>query len=819
MEAPDQGVITGLRADATRCLEEILALRAPSERADLREMPIWSLTSQLAAAADRTRTMPLTRELPLLDDAFWSHADQLAGELADVRRRVTVAEAEVVDRVGVLGEAIRITSGAVPVSQSAKRDHLLLAFATAAESAMSLGSEQIEDLRTSPLGRERPGSLRALVASKLGRHKTRTFIDVNTARACTGAFVAPIIPLLISTAEQLDIERTNALARLDATVASSRADLVALRAAVALACPSVVPVGDIPLASWCLSDPPSDVETVIADAASGSVQAPTWRAKRESSEVAPPSRPRGPARLLGRWRFVVQRPITVDNCLDAWRLHIEHQRTVAVQQVAAMWASNYGQALTALEELPQSWLTTLGREQSDAQRLLDDLRRLGQGLDKASRSLANARAKWNAVHVPDRGGLSAATRVCLRTLRDHVENRGTPPRLLKDLTDLARGDTELRIPIVGPIKAGKSTLLSALLGSDIAPRRTMLPTRFIPVDPASYAAPHLHLAPELVAGHGELLVEIVSGLDNSSMAGLCSHPHLQRLAERLPQEPWPHLASVFDGTSTVREVLTWLNDTVRLAALVLPSDTVAHVVNWTPEVLVPVIGTSGAARLVLIDTPGPDQARVSSLSTAIVARQLAEGHGCLVVMDYALLGSAAGAHLAQLFASHTKGFDPQAVLVAVNRIDQRGGARNDPSPDAVERFVREALDLTDDGSTTVIETSAARGLVTQRYLDTGDPAALTEFLALAFPLGPPDDALSELAISGLVKDVSQRSGLPALRTEVLDRISRQLPDIALRNALTRTALLGENAPDELIADVRWAVRRSSPIDIREHNPR
>jgi hypothetical protein len=367
------------------------------------------------------------------------------------------------------------------------------------------------------------------------------------------------------------------------------------------------------------------------------------------------------------------------------------------------------------------------------------------------------------------------------------------------------------MPVVGPMKAGKSTLLSALLGTDIVPRRadvmTALATRFIPVAPAISARPTLHMTRTLVDGHAQLLDRIRAVLTEEVVAGLASRPRLEQVAMRLRRGDRVTVADRHTGADGIRAVLTWLHDTVRLATVTLPAATIDQVAEWLPEVTVPVPGTPETGRLVFIDMPGSGEAAASPLLASVVTRHLAEAHGCLALVDYAQSGSATGAGVARLLADHAALLDPAAVVIAVNRIDQRRDG-HDPGTAMVPDMARDSFELPSLRTAPVIETAAVAGLVAERYLAGVDAAAREEFLHLAYPSGQPDPLPADDKLKLLAVTVVQKSGLPDLRAEVFGRIRQRVPDLAVDRALAHIGGLGAAGAPELIAATRWALQPS-----------
>ena len=505
----------------------------------------------------------------------------------------------------------------------------------------------------------------------------------------------------------------------------------------------------------------------------------------------------------------MRRAVVVNSSAAAWSRALGEWKAADVGHV--ILASGLGEHLTALDGLPRRWLRALETDQAAARDVLAGIDEVVAGLDAATALLRVARKKWTALHDRGPGGLSPAVSACLAALAAEIGPRQPPARLVADLAALGEDRAELRVPVVAPMKAGKSTLLCALLGADIVPRRadvmTTVATRFVPVPLTARGQPRLRMSDELVAGHARMLDTVVATMTEESLAALAVQPRLQELARRLRAGERGPLATTHTGVRDIRDVLTWLHDTVRLAVLTLPAPATAVVADWIPEVTVPVAGTPDAGRLVLIDTPGPGEAVTSPSLAAVVDRHLGEAHGCLMVIDYTQLGADAGAGVASLVSGHVDTLDPRAVVIAVNRIDQRRSG--DPGPGAVSRMVRDLLAASIWRTAPVVETSAASGLAACGYLAHGDPGAAADLLRAAYPVDPPDPPPDDEALKRLAATALRQSGLPELQAEVLERIHRRLPGLAVDRALALASAFGVPG---LVARTRWALRHSTGSD-------
>jgi hypothetical protein len=274
----------------------------------------------------------------------------------------------------------------------------------------------------------------------------------------------------------------------------------------------------------------------------------------------------------------------------------------------------------------------------------------------------------------------------------------------------------------------------------------------------------------------------------------------------------------YTGAEAINEMLSRLNRIARLAAACAPDDEAGREApgDWTAEVEVPVTALPGPGRLVLIDTPGLHVDTAASRTGTV----LDEAHGCIVVVDYAQVGSVDSDLLTRFVAEHAGGFAAgHAVLTAVtvNRVDQRdANASEDRGPEHTARIGRRASGLPAGADPLIFETSARRGLAAQRVAD-GDTGAIADLLREVYRVHPPDPAeLTALQIAELAEEAMSTAGTAALRAALFGRVGADLPRLAAEHALRRVAALDVADPSaagalaSLTDAVRWAMSRSAP---------
>lgn len=258
---------------------------------------------------------------------------------------------------------------------------------------------------------------------------------------------------------------------------------------------------------------------------------------------------------------------------------------------------------------------------------------------------------------------------------------------------------EATIAVIGTMKAGKSTVINAVVGSEVVPSRdqpmTTFPTRVVHVPGKLIPELTFPLArgfnalvsairkkDEVAAEAGEDLRDVLIGPNARDLIGLLDQIRAGKI--RFPTR--------IKGHEFVREALGRTNDLTRLAVNLGVDPAVA-----TPERLsfadipsieiefehLATLQSSAGGRFALVDTPGPNEAGKNERLREIVRLQLAEASGIILVLNYNELGSSATSDLVATLEEIPASQAEQLTILA-NRFDQRGA--NSLSEDLVKRF-------------------------------------------------------------------------------------------------------------------------------------
>lgn len=290
-------------------------------------------------------------------------------------------------------------------------------------------------------------------------------------------------------------------------------------------------------------------------------------------------------------------------------------------------------------------------------------------------------------------------------------------------------ELELRMAIVAPMKAGKSTIVNAILGRYTLPTRnsamTSLPTEIIRNEHGNEST--LTLPSNIVSRFSETWRELHkvirrNGLDKS-LEETSEHPELSQFVRRVGAEPKWDLPSHISGTEQIQQVLADLNDICRLCPALAPDlSPLSGMKSFdVPKLYAPFYRTQNVfsdgnfGRLTIVDTPGPNEARQHHVLQKVVADQLASTSLVLLVLDYTQLNTQAAALVSQEVQRVVGTVGEDNLLVLVNRIDER----NDKgmSPEEVRLFVASHLKLKAPAdSRRVFEVSAKQAFCAANFL-------------------------------------------------------------------------------------------------------
>jgi GTPase SAR1 family protein len=286
---------------------------------------------------------------------------------------------------------------------------------------------------------------------------------------------------------------------------------------------------------------------------------------------------------------------------------------------------------------------------------------------------------------------------------------------------------ELRMAIVAPMKAGKSTITNAIIGQDILPSRnsamTTLPTEIIFA--AGLQEPILTLSPEIVTVFQETLLALRKQINEMGLEKaqekLAQYPHLQvmpKLIQKALVESVPHKS---EGRKNIALTLTSLNDIVRLCSILYPSIDPLQSLTEVPRIRTPFWlsqtnqQSDTLGKLVIVDTPGPNEAGENLRLQAVVAEQLRKSSMVLIVLDFTQLKNEAAEKVKKDVERVIELRGKESLYVLINKVDQRRDG--DMKPEQVQQFVAAEFGIGEISDINrVFEISARRAFTSANFL-------------------------------------------------------------------------------------------------------
>jgi hypothetical protein len=291
---------------------------------------------------------------------------------------------------------------------------------------------------------------------------------------------------------------------------------------------------------------------------------------------------------------------------------------------------------------------------------------------------------------------------------------------------------QLRMAIVAPMKAGKSTIINAIAGQDLLPScavaMTTIPTEI--VFNSQLTEPILELSEDSFAVFQNIYTEIDRQIQESGIEAiqkrLARYPHLLGLLSEIKTSAGFAVVREIKGAKAISKILNRLNHLVRLSAVIDPLNNPLAQLKDIPRIQAPFLGMGNnrqgqtLGNLVIIDTPGPNEALGNLQLTSVVEEQLRRSSIILIVLDYTQLNSEAAETIKKQIEPIIDLIGKENLYVLVNKVDRRRQA--DMTPEQVRDFVIADLELTDmeveraAQTKRIFEVSAIRAFAATQFL-------------------------------------------------------------------------------------------------------
>lgn len=286
---------------------------------------------------------------------------------------------------------------------------------------------------------------------------------------------------------------------------------------------------------------------------------------------------------------------------------------------------------------------------------------------------------------------------------------------------------ELRMSIVAPMKAGKSTIINAIAGQELLPScavaMTTIPTEIV-FNPQKKQAV-LYLSKNTLALFRQIEQQLKQKVDRLGIAPLqqrlSRYPHLLDLFAEVAAADDFTLTEEAVGPEEITKVLNRLNHLIRLFSVIEPTQDPLSQLKDVPRIEAPLLSlgdreqTAGLGNLTIIDTPGPNEAGDGLKLTAVVEEQLRRSSVVLIVLDFTQLNSEAAETIKQQIQPIIESIGTDNLYVLVNKIDQR--RQGDMTPEQVKEFTIADLGLNAERDRDrVFEVAAIRAFTATKFL-------------------------------------------------------------------------------------------------------
>ena len=330
---------------------------------------------------------------------------------------------------------------------------------------------------------------------------------------------------------------------------------------------------------------------------------------------------------------------------------------------------------------------------------------------------------------------------------------------------------ELRMAIVAPMKAGKSTIINAIIGQDLLPSRnaamTTLPTEIF--FNANLNEPILTLDDEVLSIFQETLESLQRKINElgseETQKRIAQYPHLNNLVRDIQSYGVSLLKPENKGREEIHKILSVLNDIVRLCSVLDPINDPLFKLPDVPRIETPFWHSQEGKQsdklgnLVIVDTPGPNEAGENLRLSAVVEDQLKNSSIVLIVLDFTQLNNQAAEGVKKQVKPIIDLLGKENLYVLVNKVDQR--RQGDMTPEDVKKFVASDLELGKSSDTEqVFEIAAIRAFCASKFLlelQQNPDAELTELVTA--------ESLAQEALGNRWESKLKRASLEELKEE------------------------------------------------------
>ena len=296
---------------------------------------------------------------------------------------------------------------------------------------------------------------------------------------------------------------------------------------------------------------------------------------------------------------------------------------------------------------------------------------------------------------------------------------------------------ELKMAIIAPMSAGKSTIINAIVAQELLPvcanAMTAISTEI--VFNADLEQPRLTLTQDTVHlfhKTAQTLQNRMRLLGNEGLNNaIAEYPHLKDLVNRIQDSLdliLQEIKEATQGIENINKALYLLNHIIRLFDIVSPkldtSEELDRIKNPLDELVdLPRISTpflqdyltpqaQGIGNLIIIDTPGLEE--ISGLLESVI-NVLQNCSIILLVLDFTGLNNQAADEIRKLVNELIRFKGEESLYVLVNKIDQRS-PDSPMTPEKIREFIAAQFNIgTNEDSGRVFEISGNRAFCASKF--------------------------------------------------------------------------------------------------------
>lgn len=252
---------------------------------------------------------------------------------------------------------------------------------------------------------------------------------------------------------------------------------------------------------------------------------------------------------------------------------------------------------------------------------------------------------------------------------------------------------ELRMSVIAPMKAGKSTIINAIVGQELVPSHsfamTTLPTELVINN--QLTTPELHIPESTTQILIDLTQQIQQKIEQQGIEWAYeqtkTYDHLKDLVTELAQGITIH--AHITGYINIQKQLEKMNHISRLAARLTPEND--WIISDLPRIETPchspIFSSLPKSQLIIVDTPGPNEAGDNHKLSNIVISQIQKSAIVLFVLDYTNLYTEAEEEINKEVQKIIELRGSENLFVLVNKVDERSKSEKSLSTEQVKNFV------------------------------------------------------------------------------------------------------------------------------------